>query len=429
MPISGAFGTSMQAMNTQSHVMGQISANIANMNTTSYKQVESHLETSLSGWSSGAGAMYGVDSVDIRRVMVQGNVLSTGNDYDLAINGPGCFVTNSEPDGSGAQLYTRDGSFSTRSVELETDSNGDGTYDEGAVLMTNAGQYLMGYAVTGMDSDGNAVYSDTLSSVQVNSNGIDPAVATTKITLNGNIANRNGSAASYNTSLRMISTNEDGSVGNIHNVPIVFSKTGGADNTWTMEIPTSSSVTAATIDPATLEFDGTGAVVGDGEYTISLSWADGTEDTMLTLDLSNMTQYSDTRDLTVDSMVIDGRVPGRLTSTSFDSNGVLRGSFDNGSTRALYQLPVANFAAPESLKLEGGNVYRETPDSGTVALSTIQDGDRDGTVIVPMSLEGSNVQMEDQFSKMIVTQKAYSMAATVFRTNDEMLQEIRNLKE
>jgi flagellar hook protein FlgE len=424
MALWGSFTTTAMAMNTHSHRMGQISTNISNMNTTSYKAVETNYKTQMSN-SWGGNDFFSAKPVDTRRVSVQGTISSTGNGYDMAINGRGFFVTNSQPDGSGDTLYTRDGIFGTRSATASVDTDNDGQNDQLSYLVSQTGNFVMGWA-----ADGNGGFSSTLGAVQVNHNSIVPARATSTISLSGNVPNNNGVAATFNTTLPVIASNADGTASSNNNLVLNWSKTVADQNTWTLGLSGSSNLASATITPPTAAFTDEGRIdtsVNSGVYTLNLTWNDGSEPSTITLDMSKMTQFASTDGFTVGKMDSDGYLEGRLDHTSFNEFGVLSGYYSNGEVMQLYKLPLANFVAPDNLQALSGNDYRETSEAGAVSLESINSRNGIG-IFVPGAVENSNVNLEDQFSRMIITQKAYTMASQAFRTNDEMLQEVRNLK-
>ena len=105
---------------------------------------------------------------------------------------------------------------------------------------------------------------------------------------------------------------------------------------------------------------------------------------------------------------------------------MLIGSYSNGELRNLYKLPVAMFRADGNLEAKSGNYFEQTKEAGDMLLTGI--GLATGSHFVTGALESSNVDLTDQFSKMIVTQRAYSSAAKVLTTADEMAQAARDLK-
>jgi len=122
----------------------------------------------------------------------------------------------------------------------------------------------------------------------------------------------------------------------------------------------------------------------------------------------------------------DGRAPGSLVSVNIEENGHVRGLFDNGDTQVFGRVPLAVFGNPGGLRREGGNLLAETISSGTRrvggAAEEIQGRVRSGSV------ETSNVDLAEEFTSMIVTQRGFQASARSISTADELLAELVNLK-
>lgn len=122
----------------------------------------------------------------------------------------------------------------------------------------------------------------------------------------------------------------------------------------------------------------------------------------------------------------DGYESGVMDSASFVSTGELIGHFSNGRTRTLAMIPVASFVAADQLDPISGTLFRRTEQAGEMEIASIAS-QGSGAQIVASSVETSNVDLADEFTRMIITQKAYSMNATVFKTADEMSVTARDL--
>ena len=96
------------------------------------------------------------------------------------------------------------------------------------------------------------------------------------------------------------------------------------------------------------------------------------------------------------------------------------------STRRFGKLPLAVFPAPNSLELRNGNAYIETDGSGNVILLEANTGAAGS--VASSSLEASTVDLADEFTNMIVTQRAYSANAKIITTADEMLEELIRIR-
>ncbi|MCQ2913892.1 MAG: flagellar hook-basal body complex protein [Alphaproteobacteria bacterium] len=117
---------------------------------------------------------------------------------------------------------------------------------------------------------------------------------------------------------------------------------------------------------------------------------------------------------------------GSYTGVSISEDGVVTAIFDNGQTRPIAQIPVATFVNANSMEALTGNIWIETTGSGNATLRTAGEGGS-GT-ITASSLEDSTVDIANEFTNMITTQRAYSAASKIITTSDDMLEELINIK-
>jgi flagellar hook protein FlgE len=147
-------------------------------------------------------------------------------------------------------------------------------------------------------------------------------------------------------------------------------------------------------------------------------------------DSNGLTQFSAANTLTVATQ--DGYSAGDLNSFTIAPDGTIRGLFSNGQLLALGKLAMASFVNESGLirgqqsSSQGGNVYQETPNSGNARIGSAQTAGN-GTIIGG-ALEGSNVDLAEQFTDMIVTQRAFQANSRTITTADEMLQEVLSLR-
>ncbi|CAA7615495.1 flagellar hook-basal body complex protein [Magnetospirillum sp. SS-4] len=148
----------------------------------------------------------------------------------------------------------------------------------------------------------------------------------------------------------------------------------------------------------------------------------------ITFKTDKITQFSAEAPDKIGIKVIDqdGYASGVMDSASFISTGELIGHFSNGRTRTLAMVPVASFVAADQLDAISGTLFRRTERAGDMEVASIAS-QGSGAQIVASAVETSNVDLADEFTRMIITQKAYSMNATVFRTADEMTSTARDL--
>jgi flagellar hook-basal body protein len=122
----------------------------------------------------------------------------------------------------------------------------------------------------------------------------------------------------------------------------------------------------------------------------------------------------------------NGFASGFLQSVSVDTEGVITGNYSNGQVLAKAQVALANFASLAGLFKEGGNVYRETTDSGAPVTSV--PGTNGLGTIAPNALEQSNVDLGTEFVKLITVQRAFQANSKIITTTDEMLNDLINIK-
>ena len=138
-----------------------------------------------------------------------------------------------------------------------------------------------------------------------------------------------------------------------------------------------------------------------------------------------ITQFAGER-INVNRVSQNGAPLGTFQDVEIRANGDVVVNYDNGREQVFWRVPIATFNNVNALQSESGNVYRETTDSGAV---NFQNPNTNGAgAIIPASLENSNVDIADEFTKLIVTQRAYSANSRIVTTSDELLQETINMK-
>ncbi|TAN49195.1 MAG: flagellar hook-basal body complex protein, partial [Rhodospirillales bacterium] len=137
-----------------------------------------------------------------------------------------------------------------------------------------------------------------------------------------------------------------------------------------------------------------------------------------------MTQLSGNYQVTY--ITQDGAKFGNFSGVSIGDDGVVTALFDNGVRRPVFQIPVATFVNPNGLDSLTGNTYIETDTSGAYTLRSAKEAGAGG--IASASLESSTVDLGEEFTNMIITQRAYSASAKIITTTDQMLDELVNIK-
>jgi flagellar hook protein FlgE len=117
---------------------------------------------------------------------------------------------------------------------------------------------------------------------------------------------------------------------------------------------------------------------------------------------------------------------GNLSSVEVSKGGLVSAIFDDGTTRAVFQLPVATFQNPDGLTRLSGNAYTVSQQSGSVTINA--PGALGAGNISANTLEASTVDLAGEFTNMIRFQRAYSASSKIITTVDDMLREVSDLK-
>ncbi|MCP4394773.1 MAG: flagellar hook-basal body complex protein [Alphaproteobacteria bacterium] len=405
MSLWGTFTNARTAMDAQSQCLGQISTNLANINTTGYKRSDTTFKSILSGNTQTTDNM-GVMPVNRRLINDQGLPIETGNGNDLAILGKGFFMVNQSPSGTGAEYFTRDGSFVQQTAIT---SSGSSKY-----LTTSEGLYVMGW-----NADINGSFSSSLEPIRLDGFDEIDGQATTSAQILANI-DANPDSTQH---LHVPVFDEEF---NSHTLNMNWDKISDA-NDWNLTFDITDGAVTAPAAGQQVIFDQKGTLLTpeNGILEIEVSWDDGGTSN-IEVDMAKVTQLGG--DTNISSVTQNGYPAGKLKKTHFNEDGVLIGTYDNSKILPISKVAIADFVAPENLSPVTGNLYRATNAVGDMNILSIGETNAQSISLSPMTLEGANVEMADEFTKMIVTQKAYSSAATVFKTGDEMFQEATSMK-
>jgi flagellar hook protein FlgE len=140
--------------------------------------------------------------------------------------------------------------------------------------------------------------------------------------------------------------------------------------------------------------------------------------------VDSMTQYASESSTKVFSQ--NGFPMGYLEDYRIDQSGTITGIFSNGNNRELGQIALATFRNPGGLEKAGETNFQESINSGIANIGTVGLAGK-GTILAG-SLEMSNVDLAEQFTDMIVTQRGFQANSRTIQTSDQMLQEVLTLK-
>lgn len=443
MSISSALSAGVSGLAANSARLAGISDNIANSSTYGYRRVSTEFESIVIG-DTRVGGQYtagGVLASSGRIVDQRGSLIGTSNPLDIAISGRGMLpvvsLTQMTNQGAGNTPLTM-----TRTGAFRTDENG--------ILRTSSGLALMGWPANRDGTIPSAPRDSTagLRPIVLNANETY-SEPTTAISLGFNLpaeATVGGSAVvPSSTSIEYFDNLGASRSLAVTFVPTVGASGTGRSNSWTMEIR-DSAVTDDTTTPAdeslvgsyALDFnDAPGGPLGSvttlsgGAYDpatgqLAINAAHGPISISIGTpgDTGGLTQIS--ADFSPTNVTKNGTAAGVLSTVEVDDNGFLLGTYDNGMTRRLFQIPLVDVPNPNGLTAMDNQTYQISPDSGAFFLWNAGDGPTGA--ITGYAREGSTTDVAAELTDLIQTQRAYSSNAKIIQTVDEMLQETTNIK-
>lgn len=416
--------------------MDVIGNNIANVNTVGFKggrvifqDVFSQTLRSASGPQlerGGTNAMQvglGMTMASIDVLHTPGSMQFTGRDTDMSVEGDGFFILRE----GGINTFTRAGNFGL-------DSTG--------YLVSPTGARVQGWMA---HSDGTFGPRDqnSIGDVRIPAGEAVLAEATSRIVLA-----RNLDAGAPVGTMHATSVDAFDSLGRQHSIKVVLVKDDAG--VWSWGVPDPDDPDAylgsgptegpyAAAPPSSLPgsagvllFEPDGTLTDDddiadnsvtGTVTIPL---DDTDDLVITLDFTALTQSAAPEGSTVIVSDRNGMAMGTLESYAVDSAGVISGVYSNGLRRPLAQVALAVFTNRGGLMRTGANSFIDSNNSGLPEIGAPGTGARGR--VAPSNLEMSNVDLSQEFTSMITTQRGFQANSRVITTSDEMLQELVNIK-
>lgn len=400
-------------------MMDVIGNNISNVNTIGFKSSRAtfgelfaqtlRVATQPLGQNGGSNPMQvglGMSVNTLDTIFTQGNIETTGQSTDLAIQGNGFFVVKKD----GKQFYTRVGTF-------QFDANGRLVHPGNRAV-------LQGKVA---DDAGNLPAGTRLDDIKIALDKKSPPKATTTVKFSGNLDSAAAMGDTTNTSVTVYD-----SLGNPITLTITFTKGANPNEwTWSASVPSPATITGGGDGTITFNPDGTlNAFTYTSGASIAIDPGNGASAMNVGVDpgVANVfAGITQTRTLSnVSPREQDGYTSGILSSISIDQNGKITGSFSNGTILTLGQVMLAEFNNPSGLAKSGENLFELSGNSGLATV--VSPGESTSSVIVSGALEQSNVDLADEFTKMIMAQRGFQSNARVITTSDEFLNEVVNLK-
>ena len=445
MSLSSGLNAGVAGLSVNATRLAVISDNIANSNTNGYRRTDvdfSSLVTASNGGSFTAG---GVNVSTFRDVANSGALITSSNSTDIAVSGSGLLPV--------VPLASANDPASSRPFQMV--ATGAFRQNEDGFLITPGELALQGWPT---DAAGNLLTSvsrDSPSSLEPVrlSAFLTAADSTTRIELGVNLPAEETIAGATGVAIDSPIEYFD-AIGLRHQLTFTYTPVvpaTGVSNAWTFSISDSAttapgliaefdltfdgtrngpgsllSATAAGTNPVDPQGAGTTAAFDATTGTLTIHVPDGPIEVQI---LSNsfgtgLSQLA--APFTPNGLSKNGAPAGNLQGLDIDANGFLAGVYDTGQRRVLYQVPLAAVPNPNGLAALDNQAFEISPNSGDVFF--FDAGDGPAGEISGFALQQSTVDVAEELTDMIVTQRAFSSNATVIRTVDEMLAETTSLK-
>jgi flagellar hook protein FlgE len=419
-----SFQQGLSGLNATAKSLEVIGNNIANASTYGAKASRAEFADVYAAALNGAGTNtigIGVNLSTVAQQFTQGNILTTENPMDLAINGAGFFQVT---DGNSPVVFSRNGQFKI---------------DRDGFIVNNELKKLLGYPA----SPNGVIQPGAAAPLQLPTSGINPQV-TGQIDMEFNLDSRLAATApaagaainfadptTYNNATSMSVYDAKG-----QDVALTYYFQKAGTDTWnvfaTANGTTINGTAAAPLPVTTINFPPNGSAPTSPATPIAINIPASTNAAGaatlaipgVQLDLTKATQYG--AGFGVTNMTQDGFAPGQLNSISVESNGIVMARYSNGQSRPAGQIEIATFRNPQGLQPLGGNAWGRTFTSGDPVLGTPGNGNLG--VLQAGALEESNVDLTAELVNMITAQRIYQANAQTIKTVDQIMQTLVNMR-
>jgi flagellar hook protein FlgE len=409
-----SMSTALSGMRNHQVMLDVVSNDIANVSTVGFKSssvvFSDVLTQTIQGASQPGNNVGGTNPAQIglgSRVagtvqsFTQGAIQRTGRSTDLAIQGDGFFVVQTPTE----VQYTRGGAL---------------TLDAAGNLSTAEGYLVQGWQA---DVTGAINTNAPIGPVQIRVGDLLNPNQSQDVRLGGNLSAE--VPIGYATTITLTGYDEQGTT-----TPINLTYTKSAANQWTVTGTYGPTATAFAITDNVLTFNGSGELTApaDRNMNIAAGVIPGYPDPMV-LDLGGagapgrVTQFAGATTVSVTDQ--DGSAAGTLQAFNISQDGVVVGSYSNGRSKAIGQVALAVFTNPQGLERVAG-AWRQSANSGLAQVGIAGAGGRG--LLSSGTLEMSNVDLAEEFTRLIVAQRGFQGNARVITTSDEVLQEVVNLR-
>jgi flagellar hook protein FlgE len=416
--------TAVTGMNANGTALSVIGDNVANMNTTGFKSSRATFGDILSQQLGESQIGRGVMLTSVQPSITQGAFENTASVLDMAVDGDGFFI-----------LKDSAGTYYSRAGQFEVDKAGN--------VVNPSGIALQGYVYSASGAATSGLGDINVSSLNSSPN------ASTSVTISANLDSREPViAGGFDVTNPVATSNFSSSItvydslGNDHVVNVYFTKSGGNAWAWNAVVSGADSANGAVDEiqaTGTLAFTSNGALNTEatgapptggfdfsGGATLNQAITFDFGDSIVTdsgTGLTGTTQFGSSSSTLFQNQ--DGYSAGSLKSVTIGQDGTMTGIFTNGQTRAIAQIALGKFVSPTGLTKMGKNVYAESTDSGQPIIST--PGTSGTGSVLSNTLELSNVDLAEEFVKMILSQRGFQANSRIISASDELMVELVNL--
>jgi flagellar hook protein FlgE len=411
--MSTAFSNALAGLNANSQAIDVVSSNLANLNTTGYKDTGVSFSDLVNQSLGGVGSSLtgGSTIMTPSTQFTQGSIASTGQPYDAAIQGNGFFVLQTP---AGEQVYSRAGNF---------------TVDSGGNLISAGGDNVQGWnAVNGVLNTTGAIGNITLPE-----SGLQPPVATQSFSVSANLdagATIGATDATFTSPISVVD-----SLGQTHAVTVTYTETAAGTWTYNVNVP-SADLTAGgagattSVATGTLTFSSSGVLTtpaaAGGPVPVAITGlADGAADMNLNFNLYNASGAPTLTSFDQASANFgakqDGTQAGQLTGVTIGDGGAIQAQYSNGNSVTVAQIALGSILNPDSMQTLAGNTYGLTSATAIPAIGIPNTGAR-GT-ITGGALESSTVDIATEFTNLLTFERGYQADSKVITTEDQILQQ------
>ena len=420
-----SFQQGLSGLNAVSKNLEVIGNNVANANTFGAKAARAEFSDMYASAMNGAGSSaigIGVNLSAVTQQFTQGNIVTSENPMDLAINGGGFFQVS---DGKNPIMYTRNGQFKV---------------DRDGFVVNSQNDRLMGYPADGTGT----ILPGLARPLQMPTAGITPQ-PTDRIRLEVNLDARSATTlpavaplidladpTTYNNATSLTVYDAKG-----QDVALTYYFQKAATDTWNVYVtangtPLATDALGVPAPSTTINFpiNGGAPVSPLGTVALDIPASTNTQGaatlpiTGVALNVSGATQYGSQFGVT--DLSQNGYAPGQLVGIQFEPNGIVTARYSNGQSKPAGQVEVATFRNPQGLQPMGGNAWSRTFSTGDPILGVPGDGSLGA--LQSGALEESNVDLTAQLVSMITAQRVYQANAQTIKTQDQVLQTLVNLR-